>query len=370
MSAERFEALYGSMAAAGVDTLALNPGPSLAHMTGLEFHLMERPVILLLAPGREAAIVLPLLEESRLGSAAFPVRAFPYGEDPARWAEAFKAALGFMGIGKGQTSIGVEGRSLRFFEYRFLEAAAPSARFVDATDLVGRLRARKDASEILSLRKAVALAQDALEDALPFIRIGMTEKELAAEIVMRLLMKGSEPGRTGSPIVASGARAADPHAGPSDKKLLAGELLVVDWGASVDGYGSDLTRTFAVGEADAECRRLHRIVLEANEAGRSAGRPGIACSEVDEAARSVIARAGYGKEFTHRTGHGIGRECHEEPYIRAGNPRLLETGMAYTVEPGIYLPGKVGIRIEDDLVVSEAGAECLSGMDRCLRSVG
>jgi Xaa-Pro dipeptidase len=147
-------------------------------------------------------------------------------------------------------------------------------------------------------------------------------------------------------------------------------LLVVDWGAGVDGYISDLTRTFAIGEVEDEYRKIHAVVLEANTAGRGAGKPGGPCAAVDKAARDVIEKNGYGVYFTHRTGHGIGMEAHEEPYMRGDNLQPLEKGMAYTVEPGIYLPGRNGVRIEDNMVVTQAGVECLSDMPRELRLLG
>jgi Xaa-Pro dipeptidase len=144
----------------------------------------------------------------------------------------------------------------------------------------------------------------------------------------------------------------------------------VDWGAVVGGYISDLTRTFAAGEVQPEYKKIHQVVLEAAAAGRAAGKPGAACSVVDQAARQVIQKAGYGEYFTHRTGHGIGMEAHEDPYMRGDNSQLLEEGMVYTVEPGIYLPGLNGVRIEDNMVVTQAGVECLSDMARELRVVG
>ncbi len=198
----------------------------------------------------------------------------------------------------------------------------------------------------------------------------MTEKEIAAELVVQLLRHGSQSDMPFAPIVSSGPNSANPHAVPSDRKLRPGDLLVVDWGAAVDGYISDLTRTFAVGKVDEEYRKIHQIVLEANAAGRAAAQPGVPCANVDSAARTVIEKAGYGQYFTHRTGHGIGMEPHEDPYMRGDNLQLLEPGMAFTVEPGIYLPGRNGVRIEDNVVITEDGAECLSDMPRELRVVG
>ena len=220
------------------------------------------------------------------------------------------------------------------------------------------------------MRQAVVIAQDALKASIPLIKIGMSEKELAAELTIQLLRHGSSPELPFAPIVSSGPNSANPHASPSDRKLRAGDMLVVDWGAAYDGYISDLTRTFAVGQVDAECQKIHKIVQEANAAGRAAGKPGATCAAVDKAARDVIEKSGYGVYFTHRTGHGIGMEGHEDPYMRGDNLQILEPGMCYTVEPGIYLSERNGVRIEDNLVITERGAESMSDMEREIRVVG
>jgi Xaa-Pro dipeptidase len=232
------------------------------------------------------------------------------------------------------------------------------------------LRLKKDKDEVEAMRQAVKVAQSALEALLPQIKIGMTEKELAAELVVQLLRHGSEPELPFSPIVSSGPNSANPHASPTERKLQAGDLLVIDYGAMVDGYVSDITRTFALGDVDAEYAKIHKIVQEANAAGRAAGKPGVPCAEVDKAARAVIEDSGYGEYFTHRTGHGIGMEAHEGPYMRGDNMQLLEPGMAYTVEPGIYLPGRNGVRVEDNVVVTETGSESLTTLPREMRVVG
>jgi Xaa-Pro dipeptidase len=202
------------------------------------------------------------------------------------------------------------------------------------------------------------------------MKIGVTEKEIAAELNVQLLKHGSESELPFPPIVSSGPNSTNPHASPTQRKLQSGDLLVVDWGATVDGYISDLTRTFAVGEVEEEFRRIAEVVLAANAAGRAAGRPGIPCANVDMAARHVIEQAGYGAYFTHRTGHGIGMEEHEEPYMRGDNMQMLYPGMAYTVEPGIYLPGRGGVRIEDNIVVTKDGVVSLSDLPRELRKIG
>jgi Xaa-Pro dipeptidase len=364
----RLERLYTEIKKAGMDAVALNPGPTLAYLSGLHFHLMERPVIMLFTPGQTPAIILPELELQKVNQLSFPVQVFAYGEVPSTWDESFKKAA--MTLDLDGKKIGVEPRAMRLLEFRHLKAGAPEADFPDATSPLAALRICKDTDEINKIRRAVRIAQDGLEATLPMIKIGMSEKEIANELVTQLLRLGSEPEMPFSPIVSSGPNSANPHASPTERKLQAGDLLVVDWGAAYAGYISDLTRTFAVGDVAEEYLNIHKIVQEANLAGRTAGRPGIPCADVDKAARKVIEAAGYGMYFTHRTGHGIGMEGHEDPYIRGDNMQLLEPGMAYTVEPGIYLPDRNGVRIEDNMIVTETGVESLSDMPRELRSVG
>jgi Xaa-Pro dipeptidase len=365
MPSTRLANLRKSLLISGLDALALNAGPSLVYLTGLHFHISERPVVMLITAEGTPGIVLPELELLKLERLPFEIKAFPYGENPAGWKGAFLAAGKALGL-EGKV-IGVEPRSMRLLEYDFLKEIVGKAGYKDAGDMVGALRLHKDMQEVASIRKAVKIAQDSLEAALRFIKIGITEKEIASELVLQLLRHGSDPDLPFFPIVSGGPNGANPHALPSERKLQAGDLLVVDWGAAVGGYISDLTRTFAVGEVEAEYRKIHRIVLEANAAGRQAGRAGAPCAAVDQAARDVIRRAGYGEYFTHRTGHGIGMEAHEEPYLRGDNVQLLEPGMVYTVEPGIYLPGRNGVRIEDNVLISAGGVECLSDMPRELR---
>lgn len=362
------EKLNASLRTSGLDAAALNPGSTLTYLTGAHFHLMERPIILLVAPGQQPALILPELETLKVERIPYSVQAFPYGENPSGWEAAFRNAAQALGLdGK---RIGVETERMRLLEYNYLRAAAPSAEFPDASEVLGLLRLKKDKEEIENMRKAVTVAQAALEALIPHIKIGMTEKELAAELVVQLLRSGSDPGLPFSPIVSGGSNSANPHASPSERKLQAGDLLVIDFGAAANDYVSDITRTFAVGQVDAEYEKIHKIVQAANAAGRAAGKPGAPCADVDKAARAVIEQAGYGKYFTHRTGHGIGMEAHEHPYMRGDNTQLLEPGMTYTVEPGIYLPGRNGVRVEDDVVVTDSGSESLSNLPREMRVVG
>lgn len=368
MTLSRFDKLNASLQNSGLDAVILNPGPTLTYLSGLHFHLMERPIVLLYAKDQDPAVVLPELELQKVANLPYKMQVFAYPENPSEWDNVFRKAVQALGLDAKR--IGVEPRQLRLLEFGHVKNGAPEAEYPDASEVLSGLRLRKDKAEVDAMRTAVKIAQDALEATLPFIKIGMTEKEISSELVVQLLKHGSEPEMPFSPIVSAGLNSANPHASPTERRLQAGDLLVVDWGAAHAGYISDLTRTFAVGEVDAEWTKVHKIVQEANAAGRAAGGPGVPCAAVDKATRDVIEQAGYGVYFTHRTGHGIGMEGHEEPYMRGDNQQLLEPGMAYTVEPGIYIPGRNGVRIEDNVVVTETGVDVLSDMPREIRVVG
>ncbi len=368
MTSSRLERLNVALSQAALDGVVLNPGPTFTYLTGVSFHLMERPVVLLVAPGRRPVLVLPELEKLKVDLFPYPVDAFCYGENPAEWDAVFRKAVSSLGL--DGRKLGVEPRQLRLLEFRHVRAGAPEADYPDASEALASLRLRKDEAEVEAMRRAVKAAQDALEATIPSIKVGATEKEIAAELNVQLLRQGSESELPFSPIVSGGPNSANPHASPSTRKLQPGDLLVIDWGARVDGYISDLTRTFALGEVGPELRKIAEIVLAANTAGRLAGHPGAPCANVDKAARHVIEQAGYGQYFTHRTGHGIGMQDHEDPYMRGDNMQMLYPGMAYTVEPGIYLPGRGGVRIEDNVIVTKDGVDVLSDMPRELRQVG
>jgi len=364
----RLAQLSTSIRSANLDALALTPGPSLVYLTGLHFHLMERPTVVFFTANSAPVLVLPELEMLKVKDLPFEVTTFPYGENPAGWDQVFLKAGRSLGL--EHKRIGIEPLHMRVLEFHKVKLISGGVECPDATQVVGQLRVCKDLEEIALMRNAVRVAQAALKATIPSIKVGVTEKEIAAELVVQLLRHGSQSDMPFAPIVSSGPNSANPHAVPSDRKLHTGDLLVVDWGATVDGYISDLTRTFAVGKVDEEYRKIHQIVLQANAAGRAAAQPGVPCAQVDRAARTVIEKAGYGQLFAHRTGHGIGMEPHEDPYIRGDNMQLLEPGMTFTVEPGIYLPERNGVRIEDNIVITENGTECLSDMPRELREVG
>jgi Xaa-Pro dipeptidase len=263
--------------------------------------------------------------------------------------------------------IGVEPTAMRFLEINLLQLASAEIRFTSAAHIFRNLRMVKDNIEINSIRQAIQIAKTALENTIPFIKAGITEQEVANELVINLLRNGSEPELPFAPIIASGPNSANPHAVPGSRKLREGDLILIDWGARKDGYISDITRTFALGSVDDEIITIYETVKKANEAARRILPSNFISEKIDFAARDVIQAAGHGDFFTHRTGHGIGLEAHEEPYIAAGNSTEIISGMTFTIEPGIYLPGKGGVRIEDDIVASNDGLITLTSLDRELR---
>lgn len=354
--------LAAALQSAGLDAFILNPGPSLTYLTGLHFHLSERPIALIFRADAPPIILLPELEAGKIAGLSYLMQSFIFSDDPQSWGAAYQRAAQAAGLESGR--VGVEPRQLRVLELRLLEAAAPRVTFVSAEETIAELRICKDDAEIQAMRKAVAIAQEAFNAVLPHLEIGMSERELAAELTLQILQHGSDPTMPVSPIVASGPNSANPHAFPTDRRIAHGDLLVLDWGAGFEGYCSDLTRTLAIGEPEGELARIAEFVRAANAAARAKAAPGVSAGEVDSAAREVIERAGYGPFFTHRTGHGLGMEGHEEPYIRAGNGLILTPGMTFTIEPGIYLAGRGGVRIEDDMVITQTGAESLSDLPR------
>ncbi len=352
---------------AGLDALALNAGNSQTYFTGLRYYLMERPIVALLVPGQPLVLILPGFESGKAAGCGYPLQTFTYGENPSLWPEAFASALG--SLGKPLRRVGVEGGNMRFLELSYLQAASPGTTFESADRLLAEMRLRKDENELAAIQKAVEIAEQALLALVPRIRAGRTEAELASELTLELLKAGSETSGSFEPIVAGGPNSANPHAVPTGRPLQTGDLLIIDWGAIYRGYISDLTRTLAIGEIDPELKRIAGIVKAANQAGCQAARPGIQAGEVDRAARRVIAEGGYGDYFLTRTGHGIGMDVHEEPYLFSENTQTLAPGMTFTVEPGIYLAGRGGVRIEDNVVVTAGGARVLSRLDRDLIQV-
>ncbi len=359
MSPERLRRATREAHARGLAGLALVPGPNLRYLAGLALHASERLMLTLLAPDRPPAFVVPAFEAERVaGASAVGGDVFAYTDE-----EGPQGALGraCRHLGLAGQRVGAESLHMRLMEFQRLREAGVEA--VAADDIFVDARLRKDAAELAAMHDAIARTEQVLRDFLPEIRPGRTERELASRLRAMLLDAG-DGDIPFSPILVAGPNTALPHGTPSQRALQAGDLLTVDCGLYYNGYLSDITRTFAVGSVEADLRCVYEVVLEANRAGREACKPGVAAQDVDRAARAVIRDAGYGDFFTHRTGHGIGLELHEPPYMVEGNALVLEPGMTFTVEPGVYIPGRGGVRIEDDVVITADGAESLTSFPR------
>ena len=358
----RLEKLYAIMRGAGLDVVALIPGPNHRYLTNAVHYVLERPIVTFYPLDQEPVAVIPELETALFQRHAIRSRLVSYS-DAEGYAGAFRAALDRIGC-RGKT-IGVEGLNMRFFEGEVIRASGPGATVVDATEPLSALRLHKDADEIAALRRAVAISEAALTATFAQVKVGMSEIEAAAILEGHLYAQGGD-GLSFGTILHAGANTPLPHLGPLDYRIQRGDPLIVDFGATYKGYCADITRTVFVGAVSDEQREFYAVVQAANEAGRAAAAPGAPCEAVDIAARQVFIDAGYEHLIRHRTGHGIGLEAHEAPYMVVGNQRLLEPGMVFTVEPGIYRDGEIGVRIEDNILITEDGAESLTSFERGL----
>jgi Xaa-Pro aminopeptidase len=265
---------------------------------------------------------------------------------------------------KGRVSVAYSSSHLTVAQMEALQVATGArVRWVKDASAVETLRAVKDDAEVAAMREAAVLISRVFETALPAIKPGISELDLAGRLELSMKRRGAS-GPSFETIVASGARSAWAHARPQTRLLGKGELVVIDQGAILHGYCSDLTRTVFLGRASQKVRRLYRAVLEAQEAAKKAIRPGVTAGAVDKAARSTLKQHGLDRYFTHSTGHGLGLEVHEVPRIGRGEKFVIQKGMVLTVEPGVYLEGLGGIRIEDDVVVTENGSMDLTTAPR------
>jgi Xaa-Pro aminopeptidase len=347
-STERIERARRGLASNGADWLLIRPGADFRWLTGGDAHATERLLVLAI-PRRGAPFCLvPRLEADALAGAC------PW-LDLEVWADhedAFERLAARLDLLHGPALLLGEG-----FRTAWLLRLAAHGRCLPATPVVAPLRAVKDAFELRLLEEAGANADRVIEQAADFMRPGMTEREVAAFVMDRFRTLGdAEPWV----IVASGPNSALPHHATSDRALAEGEVVLLDLGAYTGGYGSDITRTFILGTPPPEFQRVYDLVNSARAAAIGASRAGAEPEAVDRAARDIIDRAGYGERFTHRTGHGVGLEVHEPPYIVAGNRAPLEQGHVHSVEPGIYLPGRFGVRLEDLVVVESRAARRLN----------
>jgi Xaa-Pro dipeptidase len=357
--ADRVARLRDAAAANGLAALAVVPGPNLRYLAGLDLHMNERLAVAFFPAAGQPAMVLPALEAPRAQAQARGPMRFYTWDDATGPYDALRRCAADLRLDGAR--VAVEYTAMRVLELRGLEQVA-EVQAEDATDILASLRMVKSAGELAAMREAARIVEAALRVAIGQVRAGMTERELADIWEREMRVAGGAPS-FGS-IVAGGPHGANPHHSNGDRAFQSGDLIVMDGGALYAGYASDITRTIAVGEPDPEARRVYDLVMAANAAGRAACRPGASGDAIDRAARMVIEAGGYGPQFLHRTGHGLGLEIHEPPYIVAGSHAPLAPGTTFTVEPGIYVAGSYGVRIEDDMVITADGAESLTTFER------
>lgn len=347
--AARIERVRAAMQERSIDLLLLSVGADLPYLTGYEAMPLERLTMLVLPRDGDASLVVPRLEAPRVEEHPELFRVCPWEEvdDPVALVARLAGPAPAAAIGDTTWSRFLVG----------LLKVMPTTTFSNASEVVGPIRARKDAAEIAALRAAGAAADQvaAALHAGEIRLVGRTEAEVSNEIGRRLIEAGHD--RVNFAIVAAGANAASPHHEPGATVINEGQVVLCDFGGTKDGYCSDITRCVSIGEPSAHVAEAYAVLLDAQQAAVSAATVGAACEEVDAVARRRIAAAGLGDRFIHRTGHGIGLEAHEHPYLVAGNGDVLEPGHAFSVEPGIYVPGEFGLRLEDIVVATESGPD-------------
>ena len=345
----------------GLDALVVSPSPDLAYLTGYDPMPLERPTLLVLRAGSDPALLVPELE--RPLAAASPVgehlELVPWrdGADP------YEAAASLLG---GVVKVAVTDR-LWASHLIGLQRVLPETSFRPASPVLGRLRSVKDASELEALRRAARAADETFREIVTMSFQGRSEESVAHDLAELLVSNGHA--RADFTIVASGPHGASPHHEPGGRTILPHDAVVMDFGGELGGYFSDTTRTVVVTDAPAGFEPAYAAVQEAQAAAVDAVKPGVEAQHIDRIARAVIEAAGYGERFIHRTGHGIGLEVHEPPYMVEGDTTVLEPGMTFSVEPGVYLEGRFGIRIEDIVAVGEDGVERLNRSTRDLQVV-
>ncbi|MCA1568766.1 MAG: Xaa-Pro peptidase family protein [Chloroflexi bacterium] len=351
---ERLQRAAAEGADRGLEALLITPSADYAYLLGYRAPALERLTCLIVPVDGHPALVLPRLEEPlarhELGDLAEDLTLVPWDEtdDPIRLVQAIVA---------GARRVAVQDQMWARVALR-MRAALDPTELVVAGPTMSALRRVKSPEEVERLRAAGSAADDAMRAILGERLSGRTEADVSRRIRELLLEAGHD--QAGFAIVASGPNAASPHHLAGDRLIENGDALVLDIGGTRAGYCSDTSRTAFVGEPEPEFAALHAVLREAQNAACEAVQPGVACSEIDSVARGIIDEAGYGEAFIHRTGHGIGMETHEEPYIVASNAELLQEGHAFSVEPGIYLRGRWGARIEDIVVCTDVGGERLN----------
>ena len=361
--AARLARLRSEMAVADLDAVAIVPGANQQYLLGSHFHLMERPTVLLVPREGELRMVLPVLEEPSWTALGIAARTHLW-QDSTGYASAFEAALADLGARR----IGVEGQRMRVFESLAIRSHS-NAELVDAQRPIAAMRLSKDDDEITLLEEAIRQSEAGLKATLAEVRVGMSEREVNTILLSALFSAGGE-GLSFPAIVVAGPQSALPHAAAGDYRIAPGDALLFDFGVTFGGYNADITRTVFVGDPSEEARALYETVREANALGRDMARAGLTAHALDDAVTAHLEASRFASYVLHKTGHGLGLDVHEDPYVMRGNHTPFAVGHVITIEPGLYMPGLRGVRIEDDVVITETGCRSLTQFPRDLMVVG
>ena len=362
---DRFEPLRSIARQESLDAIALVPGANFAHLFNKEFHESERPLMVLIPVEGEPSAVVPNLELSSFDDVSFEGDVFDW-RDQTGYQSAFNALLQQQNI----RTLGVEGQVMRVFVDQALRKSMPSLQIIDAQQAIASLRLCKTAADVNAIRQAITISETALANTIDQVQTGMTEKAIESILIQQLFAAGAEDFAF-PPIVAASTNSAQPHAhSRADYQLQAGDALLIDFGARAGGVCADITRTFFLKHCTDAHAKIYNTVLAANEAGHAASRPGATAHEVDDAATLVLESSAYSARIKHKTGHGLGRDIHEDPYIMRGNSERLRSGMVFTIEPGLYELSEFGVRIEDDVLITDGGSESLTQFEKSLTIIG
>ncbi|MBO9598042.1 MAG: aminopeptidase P family protein [Cohnella sp.] len=359
----RMQELYAHLENQRMDAMLITSPKHVYYLTGFATDPHERFLGLLLARGEEPSLLVPALDYEAAATATGMARIHTHADTDNAHDVLRKLIPSSVG------TLGVEKDDLSVTRYEALAAAIGAESYVDVGKPLREMRAMKSPDEVARMRHAARLVEDALRAGVARAKPGATEIELVAELEYQMKKLGAQ-GPSFETMVLSGAKSALPHGQPDATPIREGDLLLFDLGVFADGYASDITRTFAVGDVSDEAKRIYAAVLNANLRAIEAIRPGVTFGSLDRAARTIIENAGYGPYFMHRLGHGLGMDIHEYPSVHGLNEDLVRAGMAFTVEPGIYIPGVGGVRIEDDVVATEDGVDVLTAFPKELTVIG
>lgn len=360
---ERLNTLLQSMNSHGWDHALITDPKHVYYLTGFSSDPHERFLGLLLSSGSEPVLIVPALDAAAAEAASSVKHIVTHQDTDNPYAVLQRSLRGSAG------TVAVEKEQLTVSRFEQLQQHVDASAFKDAGPVLRELRVRKSPEEVSLIKHAVKLVEDVLREGLKKVSIGVSELELVAELEYLMKKLGADAPSFAT-MVLSGPNTALPHGVPGGRRIEAGDLLMFDLGVYAGGYASDITRTFAVGDLKPDAARIYDTVLAANQAAIQAVKPGVTYGSIDRAARTVIEHAGYGPAFVHRLGHGLGMDVHEYPSVHGLNEDVLQAGAVFTIEPGVYIQNVGGVRIEDDVLVTETGALVLTSFPKELTVIG